>query len=262
MKVRVPASIANLGPGFDVLAMAVDLWLVVEAEPADRGRWTLEGEGTRVPPELAALPMKGHLRNGIPIGVGLGSSAANRLAALALQDARNPAERVARLEGHRDNAWAAYHGGVVLLVDDLVATLPVPDLEVALFVAGQPARTEAARAVLPGQVAREDAVFNAAHLALLVDVFHTRRWGLLRDALGDRLHQPHRLHLYPYVAPVMEAARKLGWGAAVCGAGPSVFSLCEAGQGETVAQAMAAAAPGAGRPLVTRITRQGLAVEP
>src|SRR5690242_13651389 len=118
MKVRVPASIANLGPGFDVLAMAVDLWLEVEAEPAEFAEWTFEGEGAEVlgagPNPLSRLPFRGHVRNEIPIGVGLGSSAAARVAAHALLGHELPWVPAAAEEGHADNAAAACLGGVVL----------------------------------------------------------------------------------------------------------------------------------------------------
>jgi len=114
VKIRVPASIANLGPGFDVLAMAIDLWLEVEAEPADAPDWKFEGA---VPPDnhpFAQLAMKGRVKSGIPLGVGLGSSAAARVAALRLEG-RHGADLLARAagaEGHPDNVAAAIHGGI------------------------------------------------------------------------------------------------------------------------------------------------------
>ena len=140
MRVRVPATIANLGPGFDVLAMAVDLWLEVEAE-AGEARWTFEGEGADWLPgsdhPFAALAMRGRVVNGIPVGVGLGSSAAARAAALALRgvEGRELLARVAALEGHPDNAAAAVHGGVVAVIGGAVHRLPAPQAEIALFVA-------------------------------------------------------------------------------------------------------------------------------
>jgi homoserine kinase len=148
-----------------------------------------------------------------------------------------------------------------LVVDDAHFALPVPDLDVALFVAFEPAPTEHARAALPGEVSRNDAVFNLSRIALLIHTLYARRWELLRAALEDRLHQPQRLHLYPYVADVIHAAHHLGWGAAVCGAGPSVFALCTPGEGQGLADAMAAAAPDRGRALVTRVSKQGMQVE-
>jgi homoserine kinase len=260
VKVRVPASIANLGPGFDVLAMAVDLWLEVDAEPASQPEWRFEGEDPGPINPFSALAMRGVVRSEIPVGVGLGSSAAARLAALALRGVEAPIGQAVREEGHPDNAWAAFSGGMRLVVDDAHFALPVPDLEVALFVASEPAPTAQARAALPKDVSRVDAVFNVARAALLVHTLYERRWEWLRPALEDRLHQPQRLHLYPYVADVIHAAHRSGWGAAVSGAGPSVFALCSPGEGAALAEAMTAAAPEHGRPLVTRVSRRGMEV--
>ena len=265
MRVRVPASVANLGPGFDVLAMAVDLWLDVEAEEADEPDWEFEGEGAELlaaaPNPLSVLPMRGWVNSEIPVGVGLGSSAAARVAAAALRGDEDPIGSAGREEGHYDNAAAAVMGGVVAVVGDEVHGLPVPELEVALFVATSPVPTEEARAVLPLQVSREDAVFNAARVAALVELFHSRQWPMLDRALEDRLHQPYRLQLYPWVEDVMDAARQAGaYGAGLAGAGPSVFAFCERRLGEDVAAAMEGAGDEYGYGLVTRVTRNGLDV--
>lgn len=261
----MPASIANLGPGFDVLAMAVDMWLEVEAEESDEPEWEFKGEGADFlaanPNPLSSLRLRGWVSNAIPVGVGLGSSAAARVAAAALQGSRDPIGDAGRAEGHYDNAAAAVMGGVVVVVEQEVYALPAPDLGVALFVAPIPVATEEARAVLPTEVSREDAVFNAARVASLVRLLHTRQWELLDVALEDRLHQPHRLPIYPWVADVIAAAREASaYGAAVCGAGPSVFALCERRHATDVAAAMEDAGPEAGYGLVTRVARHGLEV--
>jgi homoserine kinase len=265
VRIRVPASIANLGPGFDVLAMAVDLWLDVEAEEADEPEWEFEGEGAELlaaaPNPLSVLPMRGWVNNEIPVGVGLGSSAAARVAAAALRGDENPIGAAGREEGHYDNAAAAVMGGVVAVVGDEVYGLPVPELEIALFVAPGPVPTEEARAVLPAQVSREDAVFNAARVAGLVQVLHNRQWPMLDLVLEDRLHQPYRLPLYPWVQDVMDAARESGaYGVGLAGAGPSVFAFCERRLGDDVAAAMEEAGPEDGYGLVTRVARTGLDV--
>src|SRR5437660_10209907 len=136
MRVRVPASIANMGPGFDVLAMAVDLWLDVEAEEADEPEWEFEGEGAELlasrPHPRSGLPMRGWVTNDIPVGVGLGSSAAARVAAAALCGSEDPIGDAGREEGHFDNVAAAVMGGVVAVVADEVHGLPVPELDIAL----------------------------------------------------------------------------------------------------------------------------------
>ena len=266
MRLRVPASIANLGPGFDVLAMAVDLWLEVEAEPADGPEWVFEGEAADFlsshPNPLSVLPMRGRVRNAIPVGVGLGSSAAARIAAWALRGHEAPWLAAAEEEGHPDNAAAAGLGGLRLVVGDRIEELPVPDVEVALLVAREPQDTEAAREALPQQVPMADAVFNAGHLARLVHLLHSGRLTASPEALADRLHQPHRRPLYPWTAQAIGAAQRRGFPAAISGAGPTVFALCDRGRGREVADAMADAAPGRGSPVVTEVARSGMCWEP
>ena len=262
--VRVPGSVANLGPGFDVLAMAVDLWLEVEAEPSDSPAWTFEGEAAehlaRHPNPLSRLPMRGRVRNGIPMGVGLGSSAAARVAAHALLGATEPWKAAGRDEGHLDNAAAAGLGGVRLVVAGVAHALPAPEAEVALLVASEPASTEAARRALPGLVPMADAVFNLGRVGLLVRLLSTGDLLAHPEALDDRLHQDHRRPLYPWTGDAIAAARALGFGAAISGAGPTVFALAAPGRGFEVAAAMAAAAPGRGRPLVTRVAASGMTI--
>lgn len=255
-RLAVPASIANLGPGFDVLAMAVDLWLTVDARPAAAPSWRFQGAQPGAGHPFEKLPFKGRVKSAIPLGVGLGSSAAARVAALRLEGVPE-AELLARAtvaEGHPDNVAAAIHGGLVAVVDGRVHHLPVPDLEIALFVAEEPTPTEEARAVLSVDVPREDAVHNAGRLALLVNTLHTRDWAVLRSAMEDRLHQPARSVLYPWLGEVLDSAYSAGaWGAALAGAGPSVFAFCRRGGARSVADRMTAAAGVPGRPLRTRI---------
>jgi homoserine kinase len=256
VKVRVPASIANLGPGFDVLAMAIDLWLEVEAEPADDPDWRFEGAQPPAGHPFAQLAMKGRVKSGIPLGVGLGSSAAARVAALRLEGLHGAdlLARAAEAEGHPDNVAAAIHGGLVACVDARVHHLPPPDLDLALFIASEPSPTEEARAILEPTVSRADAVHNAGRLALLVHSLYTRDWALLRPAMDDRLHQPARTSLYPWLPATLDAAYDTGaWGAALAGAGPSVFAFCRRGSGEAVAEAMTTAAEVPGKPLTTRV---------
>ena len=252
----MPASVANLGPGFDVLAMAVDLWLEAEAEPAAEPDWRFEGARPPDGPPFARLRMKGQVRSEIPLGVGLGSSAAARVAALRLEGLEGDQllERAAAAEGHPDNVAAAIQGGLVACVGSQVYRLPSPDLEVALFVAAEPSPTEEARAILEPVVSRADAVHNAGRLALLVHALHSRDWTLLRPAMDDRLHQPARTSLYPWLPAALEAAYAAGaWGAALAGAGPSVFAFARPGAAAEVAAAMTSAAGLPGRPLSTRI---------
>ncbi len=267
MRVRVPATIANLGPGFDVLAMAVDIWLDVEAGAAGAPEWEFAGEGADWLPgsdhPFGAIAMKGRIDNAIPVGVGLGSSAAARVASLALRGVRGREllARAVAAEGHPDNAAAALYGGVVAVVGSEVHRLPAPKLDIALFVAETPVATEEARRILPPMYSRDDAVFNAARLALLVRVLHTGRWSLLGDALDDRLHQPYRARIYPWLMPAIAAARGAGaYGAALSGAGPSVVAFAPRGTGPAVAEAMARAAGIPGRVLVTTPVGRGMRV--
>jgi homoserine kinase len=267
LRVRVPATVANLGPGFDVLAMAVDIWLEVEAEPASRPDWRFQGEGASWLPSIATpftgLAMRGTVRSSIPVGVGLGSSAAARLAACALRGVARERllEAMAVEEGHIDNAAAALEGGMVAVAGTRAYALPAPDLEVALFLAAEPLPTQQARALLDEQVSRADAVFNSARTALFAHALHSRGWDLLQEAMRDRLHQPQRTSLYPWLPAVLEAALSEGaHGAALAGAGPSVFAFCEGGQGSRVAEAMSAAAGVPGAPTVTRVVGRGMEV--
>jgi homoserine kinase len=240
--VRVPASSANLGPGFDVLACA--LGLHVELEAVETGRF-------RVVTDLAIAPDRRNLavrafellhpvdeiefriRSDAPLSGGLGTSAAAIVAGLLAADSMYELDAdvlalATRLEGHPDNVAAALLGGFVVCADGRAERFEVPDgLEAVLVVPHAHVRTARARAALPAQVPMADAVFNAAHTGLLVLGLVRGDWDLVARGLHDRLHQPYREHLYPRSMALARRARELGaLGATISGAGPAVLVWC------------------------------------
>ena len=240
--VRVPASSANLGPGFDVLACA--LGLHVELEVVETGRFAVvtdlqiarDRRNLAVRAFEALHPVDGlefRIRSDVPLSGGLGTSAAAIVAGLLAADAMYElgADLLAvatRLEGHPDNVAAALLGGFVLCADGRAERFDVPaGLEAVLVVPHAAVRTVAARAALPDAVPMADAVFNVAHAGLLVLGLVRGDWDLVARGLEDRLHQPHRAHLYPRSLALAGAARGLGaLGATISGAGPAVLVWC------------------------------------
>ena len=237
--VRVPASSANLGPGYDSFAAALAVHLEVDVEetgefgvqtnldvPRDRSNLIVRAFERLKPADGFTF----RIRSDIPLNGGLGSSAAAIVAGLTAADhlfeldADVFAEAIA-LEGHPDNVAAAMHGGFVVVADGHAERFePPPELEGVLVVPHEAVRTEAARAALPDKVPMQDAVFNVAHAALLVIGLARGDLDLVARGLGDRLHQPHRAHLYPRSMELVERARDLGaLGATISGAGPTVL---------------------------------------
>jgi homoserine kinase len=278
VKVTVPASSANLGAGFDVLAMALTLYLTVELETAGEGEATVcgeaagpEGEGTRLVRDamkaglrLAGLEGLGYrltVQSAIPLARGLGSSAALRVgclvAAARLAGAWSPEAvlaEAARLDGHADNAAAALLGGLAAVAPGgsplRWARFAVPEwISTVVAVPAFVLATSASRALLPESVLLPDAVFNLGRLPLLLAALVDGRLELLQEAMRDRLHQRHRLPTIPGAQAAIRAAYAAGArGAALSGSGPSVIALCdrEDGKERPVADAMAAAFRDAG----------------
>jgi homoserine kinase len=240
--VRVPASSANLGAGFDVLACA--LGLHVELEVVETGEFgvvtELDIERGRDNLAVRAFellhPADGHefrIRSNVPLSGGLGTSAAAIVAGLLAADSMYELDAellppAAELEGHPDNVAAALLGGFVLCSGGRAERFDVPaGLEAVLVVPGEPVRTAEARAALPAEVPLADAVFNVAHAGLLVLGLARGDWDLVARGLDDRLHQPRREHLYPRSMEIVRVARGLGaLGATISGAGPTVLVWC------------------------------------
>lgn len=237
--VRVPASSANLGPGFDVLAAALALHL--EVEVVETGRFAIETE-LDIARDRRNLCVRAFERlhpsdrftfrisSAIPLSGGLGSSAAAIVAGLTAADHLFELDadvfRLAcEVEGHPDNVAAALYGGVCVCAgSDVTRIEPPTGLEGLLVVPHDPVRTAQARAALPAQVPMADAVHNVAHVALLTLGLARGDWDLVARGLDDRLHEPYRAHLYPRSSELVRDARALGaLGATISGAGPTVL---------------------------------------
>jgi homoserine kinase len=238
-RIRVPASSANLGPGFDVLAAA--LALHIDVEVAETGRFRVQSE-LSIARDRRNLVVRGFARlhppddfefriaSDVPLSGGLGTSAAAYVAGLLAADSifeldADVLALATELEGHPDNVAAALHGGFVLCADGEATRFDPPaGLEAVLVVPRRTLRTTRARAALPAQVPMADAVFNVAHSSLLVLGLAQGRLDLVARGLADRLHQPPRASLYPESIALLERAHEFGaLGATISGAGPAVL---------------------------------------
>lgn len=273
-----PASAANLGPGFDVLALALDIRCEVEVIEADE--WSVMSDGRRLDDDAARFitdflgtpPRAVFVRSPIPAGRGLGSSAAVRAAASAAADTADgvPTDReaiirrVAVAEGHPDNAAAAVYGGLAF-VDAVggVHRLAVhPSIEVLVAVPDLELSTEEARSVLPDTVERPVVVRTAARVAALVEGLRTADPSVLAGAAGDEVHEPARAHLSPSSSELVDAARRAGaLHACWSGAGPSVLALVNDENRAVVRSALEETLEGGGEVLEPGIDRLGIVVD-
>lgn len=280
MRARAPASAANLGPGFDVVAVALDRYVEVEVEPADSLSVRTEGEGAGFSDTAEHLAARvaarvlGHnrfsltVRSQIPVARGLGSSAALAAAAAAAAGASDPLAVAASADGHPDNAAAAVLGGlvVVAMVDGEVRARRMrldPGLAFVAVVPDRALSTDEARRVLPGVVQRTDAAFNLGRLGLLLAGLEDHRH-LVPAATEDRLHEPYRRALFPESTALCAALRDAG-ALATCwsGAGPTVLGITAATDAVAVAdagRAALAAASLSGRVMVLEPDQEGLVV--
>jgi len=279
IRVKAPATTANMGPGYDCLGLALDVWNTLEVEVINSGEPVVEvaGEGAG---ELGSgrdnlvhqameflfqdagedMPVvRISCENAIPLARGMGSSAAaiagGLVAANALcsQDymANDLLEMAATIEGHPDNVAAAVLGGMQLVIMDQTEegrrlyTVPVnvpPELHAVVFVPQVRISTEDARAVLPEKVSVDDAVHNMGRVGLLVAAMATNHPEYLTVATQDRLHQPYRQPLFPAMKVIFQAALDAGaMGVFLSGSGSTVLALTK-GREMTVAYEMAEAA--------------------
>ena len=246
--VRVPASSANLGPGYDVLAAAVSLYLELEVE--ETGEFSLDPGGLDVSTGRDNLIVRAfealhsadgiafRLKSEIPLARGLGSSAAAIVAGLFAADhlfelALSSEEMLVKataLEGHPDNVAAAIHGGFVICgtgegeSPSAVRFDPPSGLEGIAVIPAEEVSTERARAAIPAEVPLTDAVANVSAASRLVLGLQTADLDLVAAGLADRLHQSRRRELYPRSMELVDAAREIGaLGATISGAGPTVL---------------------------------------
>jgi homoserine kinase len=275
---RLPATSANLGPGFDCLGLALDLWSAatlrahdVEAEPPDEPLPQMalaavdaffQASGAERPKGLSF-----EWRNGFPLARGLGGSAAVRAAALlganVLAGSPLSIEELlpigAALEGHADNITPALLGGLQVAVweEERVIHAPVPvpaNLKVVLMVPEQAMPTDLSRRLLDARVSREDAIYNIGHASLLVAALASGRLDLLTIACRDRLHQPARLQLLPAMDAIMAAACEAGALSSYLSGGGSTIAAWTLQNEKAIAKAMLRAAESAGCPGETIIT--------
>ena len=260
LRLALPATSANLGPAFDAAALAMDFYIRIDARPADEFFISATGRDREICGKLQdhlilntyrevlqaagrpLTPLSLKIANDIPIGKGCGSSAAARLAGIALAmhfgrlrwtDAQIVGE-AARREGHPDNVSACWMGGLTVArmagLTEGAAEAQVVDIRpkgkwpLLLAVPEQSLSTEEARRVLPAQYSRADAVANVQNSMLLLAAFTQGRPDILSSALEDRIHQPYRAALCPMLGCLQELKGKSGvLGVALSGAGPSVL---------------------------------------
>jgi homoserine kinase len=270
VSVSVPASTANLGAGFDCLALALDLYNTVDFEEIESGlEITVEGEGAgQVPRDETNLIIRAAERvfahvgrrprglrvravNGIPLGSGMGSSASAAVGGLAAANAlvagnlnRADLLRLAyELEGHPDNAAAAIYGQLTLVSatedDWLVRSLAIAPMQMVIALPEIQLSTAEARAALPAQVPLKDAVFNIGRALFTVQALVEGDQVLLRQAMADKLHQPYRRKLITGYEAVEAAALQAGaLAVALSGAGPALIAFTAGNWQPLIAAAM------------------------
>ena len=270
IRVKIPATSANLGPGFDCLGLALQLHNTVTVETKRPFRITLTGSyQDGIPADESNLVWKTMcqfwqlihyptpsisltLENNIPPSRGLGSSSAAIVGGLVAANtlAGTPYSTLELLqvanmiEGHPDNVTPALYGGVTLSIPTDRGILPrvltqAPSLKTVVLIPDTPLNTEKARGILPPDVSRRDAVFNISHVGLLIEAFMREDFSLLKEGMRDALHQNQRAALIPGMLQTFEAALQAGaYGAALSGSGPTLMALIPDGTQNEVSQSM------------------------
>lgn len=289
LDIRVPATTANLGPGFDSLGLAMQIYNSVTVEVGGQPGIEITGFGVdelsrdegnlmvRSAIHLARLadkylpPMHWRAHHDIPLERGMGSSSAAIVAGLLATDAAlglhvhrtNLAAMAADIEGHPDNVTPALLGALTLCMPGsqplaAVRVRPHADLRLVLLMPGYRLSTGRARQVLPAEVPFADAVFNLSRSAAMVAVLEHGTWPLLHEACRDRLHQPYRLPLITGMEAIFDAAYRAGaHGVALSGSGPTAVAFCT-DDAEAVAAAMVDAARAEGVQAEARVTQPDL----
>jgi homoserine kinase len=255
LRMRLPATSANLGPGFDTAAVALSLLLQIEAYPAEEFSISATGVDTEQCSRLennlilstytrilaengrSVVPLAIRMHNEIPLGMGCGSSAAGRLAAISMAvrfgglawSSDRILEEGCALEGHPDNAAACWLGGFVIAANEgrtvrVARVEPPPEWRAIIVQPSQSLATSKARAVLPVSYPSPDVVANLQAVGMLGMAFAQARGDLLRTAMQDRIHQPYREEMCPLLPSLLPLAGTNGiLGVALSGAGPAVL---------------------------------------
>lgn len=278
VKVRVPATTANLGPGFDIFGASLSMFNEVEVSLVKNstGKFTIVGEGKTILPKneknilwkamdsvfglldvrdkykLSDFNIK--LTNNIPLSSGLGSSSAARAGGIIVANeicgnklsVREMVDLGIKLETHPDNIVPAFYGGICISVagpdnEFIVEQLPVAKkMKIVVCTPGFELATERSRNILPAKYDVKDVVFNSARVALLTKAFCMNDFSNLAKAMQDKLHQPYRAKLIPVMEELIASALKAGaYGACLSGSGPSMVAFCSDSKAKEVLSVMA-----------------------
>ncbi len=278
IKVKVPATTANLGPGFDIFGASLSLYNELEVSLVSdpkKAKFVVVGEGRKILPKdernilwkamtavfeelgvkdkytLKSFNIK--LTNNIPLSSGLGSSSAARAAGIVAANkicgnklSKEEMLKIGiKLEGHPDNIVPAFYGGVCVSVKDDngdfdIVKLPTLKMKAVVCTPGFELATERSRNILPEKYDRKDIVFNGARIALLTKAFCMGDFSILKEAMKDKLHQPYRAKLIPVMQELISSAIEAGaYGACLSGSGPSMIAFCSAAKAKDISKVMA-----------------------